>query len=169
MYSCKYIQLTVLIYLIGVYIGHTHRLTHITGQETLITKGFGTLRISDTLHRLLLFSRLNLISSMADAIFIERISGTTQLPRFCFDGDNRLDFLGGFPDVMAHFGFSRLIYEDEPYERPEEDGPERNEWDRMNAVALAKLKHYVMPGVHTFVWKGESLTAREYYDRMKCY
>ena len=36
----------------------------------------------------------------------------------------------------------------------------------MNAVALAKLKHYVTPGVHAIVCKGEQLTAREYYDRL---
>ena len=35
---------------------------------------------------------------------------TTQLPRFTFDSDNRLDFLQGFPDVAAHFGFSELIW-----------------------------------------------------------
>ena len=34
----------------------------------------------------------------------------------------------------------------------------------MNDIALAKLKHYVTPGIHAIVWKGEHLTAREYYD-----
>ena len=124
--------------------------------------------ISDNLHftQTSVFEPLDLINQMADAVYIERISSTTQLPRFRFDGDNRLDFLGGFPDIAAHFGFSRLLYDDAPYNRPDEDGPERNEWDKMNAVALAKLKHYVTPGVHAIVWKGEQLTAREYYDRL---
>ena len=65
-----------------------------------------------TLRKLLFFEPLDLINQMDDAVYIERISSTTQLPRFRFDGDNRLDFLGGFPDIAAHFGFSRLLYDD---------------------------------------------------------
>ena len=55
---------------------------------------------------------------------------TSQLPRFTFNGDNRLDFLGGFLDVAAHFGFTALIYGD-IQDRPGDDGEERDEWDRL--------------------------------------
>ena len=90
---------------------------------------------------------------------------TSQLPRFTFNGDNRLDFLGGFPDVAAHFGFTALIYGDiQP--RPQDDGEEKDEWDRLNALALAKLKFYVSTGVHSIIWKGEDLTANQYYHRL---
>ena len=67
---------------------------------------------------------------------------TSQLPRFTFNGENRLDFLGGFPDITAHFGFTALIY-GEIYARPEDDGDKKAKWDRFNALALAKLKLYV--------------------------
>ena len=30
-----------------------------------------------------------------------------QLPRFRFDGDNRLEFLSGWPDICAHFGYEK--------------------------------------------------------------
>ena len=83
---------------------------------------------------------------------------TSQFPRFTFNADNRLDFLGGFPDVAAHFGFSGLIYGDVQV-RPEDNGEERDEWERLNALALAKLKFYVSTGVHSIIWKGETLTA----------
>ena len=90
---------------------------------------------------------------------------TSQLPRFTFNGDNRLDFLGGFPDVAAHFGFTALIY-GEIQARPGDDGEEKDEWDRLNSLALAKLKFYVSTGVHSIVWKGETLTAHQYYQRL---
>ena len=35
---------------------------------------------------------------------------TEQLTNFIFNGDNRLEFLSGFPEVAAHFGFTELIY-----------------------------------------------------------
>ena len=35
-----------------------------------------------------------------------------------FDGDNRLQFLSGFPEVAAHFGFSALLYDEPPMARP---------------------------------------------------
>ena len=47
---------------------------------------------------------------------------TTQLPRFLFDGDNRLDFLQGFQDVAAHFGFTELIDRDALLARSGDDG-----------------------------------------------
>ena len=91
---------------------------------------------------------------------------TTQLPRFTFDGDNRLDFLQGFPDVAAHFGFSELIDRDRPLARPGDDGEQDVEWDRLNNLALSKLKFYVTPSVHAIIWKGERLIAAQYYSRL---
>ena len=76
---------------------------------------------------------------------------TSQLPKFVFNGDNRLEFLGGFPDVAAHFGFTQLLYGDPVLHRPDDAGEEQEEWDRLNALAFAKLKYYVSPGVHAVV------------------
>ena len=87
---------------------------------------------------------------------------TSQLPSFTFDGDSILEFLGGLPDVAAHFGFSGLIYGD-VQARPENNGEKRDEWERLNALALAKLHFYVLVGVHSIIWKGEMLTADTYY------
>ena len=39
---------------------------------------------------------------------------TDQLTKFQFNGDNRLEFFSGFPEVAAHFGFTELIYGDPP-------------------------------------------------------
>jgi hypothetical protein len=86
---------------------------------------------------------------------------TSQLPVFKFDGDNRLEFLSGFPDVAAHFGFSPLIYGEEPLPRPDDAGPEQTEWDRLNELAKSKLRFYITKGVYNVVWMGENLTALE--------
>ena len=44
---------------------------------------------------------------------------TDQLTKFVFNGDNRLQFLSGFPEVAAHFGFTELIYGEPPMARPD--------------------------------------------------
>ena len=44
---------------------------------------------------------------------------TDQLTKFQFYGDNRLEFLSGFPEVAAHFGFTELIYGEPPLARPD--------------------------------------------------
>ena len=95
---------------------------------------------------------------------------TSQLPRFKFDGDNRLQFLSSFPEIAAHFGFSRLIYPP-PLARPDPDEEGVNpadvqEWDRLNALELGKLKFYLTETIHKIVWKGETLTALEFYERL---
>ena len=42
-----------------------------------------------------------------------------QLPRFRFDGDNRLEFLSGWPDVCAqYFGFRALLLDKPVLARP---------------------------------------------------
>ena len=91
---------------------------------------------------------------------------TTQLPKFTFNGDNRLEFLQGFPDVAAHFGFTELINREHPQDRPGDGADGDAEWDRLNSLALSKLKFYVTPTVHSIVWKGDNLTAAEYYQRL---
>ena len=93
---------------------------------------------------------------------------TSQLPRFKFNGDNRLQFLSGFPEIAAHFGFTRLIYPP-PLARPDEDSAnpaDVQEWDRLNALALGKLKFYLTETIYKIVWKGETLTAVQFYDRL---
>ena len=96
---------------------------------------------------------------------------TDQLTKFIFDGDNRLQFLSGFPEVAAHFGVTALIYGEPPMARPDirEEGVELaevQEWDRLNAMALGKFKHYLHEDVYRIVWKGNKLTALEFYDRL---
>ena len=96
---------------------------------------------------------------------------TDQLTKFQFNGDNRLEFLSGFPEVAAHFGFTELIYGDPPMARPDirEEGVELagvQEWDRLNAMALGKFKHYLHKDVYKIVWKGDKLTALGFYERL---
>ena len=50
--------------------------------------------------------------------------------------------------------------------RPGDDGEQDVEWDRLNNLALSKLKFYVTPSVHAIIWKGERLTAAQYYRRL---
>ena len=61
---------------------------------------------------------------------------TEQLTKFIFNGDNRLEFVSGFPEVAAHFGFTELIYGEPPLARPDirDEGIEVadvQEWDRL--------------------------------------
>ena len=51
------------------------------------------------------------------------------------DGDNQLEFLSSVHDVAAHFGFSPLLYGEEPLPRPDNSGPEHTEWDQLNELA----------------------------------
>ena len=81
---------------------------------------------------------------------------TYQLPRFKFDGDNRLQFLSCFTEVAAHFGFTALLYNQPPMARPDlaEDGSnlvDVQEWDRLNALALGKIKYYLNETVYNIV------------------
>ena len=80
---------------------------------------------------------------------------TDQLTKFVFNGDNRLQFLSGFPEVAAHFGFTELIYGEPPMARPDigEEGVEITdiqEWDRFNVLALGKFKHYLHEDVYNY-------------------
>ena len=40
------------------------------------------------------------------------------------------------------------------------------EWDRLNAMALGKFKHYLHEDVYKIVWKGDKLTALGFYERL---
>ena len=96
----------------------------------------------------------------------------SQLPRFKFDGDNRLQFLSSFPEIAVHFGFSMLIYPP-PLVRPDpdEEGVNRGdvqEWDRLNTLALGKLKYYLHESIYNIVWKGHNLTALGFFQRLYC-
>ena len=92
-----------------------------------------------------------------------------QLPRFRFDGDNRLEFLSGWPDVCAHFGFRALLLDNPVLARPRLATDQSNleevlEWDRLNELAKSKLKFYLTQDVYKVVWSGDQMTAKEFYD-----
>ena len=96
---------------------------------------------------------------------------TYQLPKFKFDGDNRLQFLSGFPEVAAHFRFSALLYDEPPMVRPILADDNANladvmEWDRLNTLALGKLKFYLHESIYNIVWKGNNLTVAQFYARL---
>ena len=96
---------------------------------------------------------------------------TSQLPQFKFDGDNQLQFLSGFPEAASHFGFRALIYGNPPLVRPRLADDDSNladvmEWDRLNALALGKLKYYLHEHIYNIIWKGDTLTALEFYNRL---
>ena len=51
----------------------------------------------------------------------------------------------------------------------EEEGVELaavQEWDRLNTLALGKFKHYLHEDIYKIVWKGNKLTALEFYERL---
>ena len=53
--------------------------------------------------------------------------------------------------------------------RPDEDSADPadvQEWDRLNALALGKLKFYLTETIYKIVWKGETLTALQFYERL---
>ena len=60
----------------------------------------------------------SLINSIPEIIVQQRQAAgrrdVDQLPIFRFDGDSRLEFLSGWPDVSAHFGFQALLLDEPP-------------------------------------------------------
>ena len=76
---------------------------------------------------------------------------------------NKMDFIRGFPGVASRFGIEGIVYEGAP--RPE-DGEARTEWDRLNKLALEKLRFYVSGRVDRVVTNGDDITARQYYERL---
>ena len=73
--------------------------------------------------------RFNLLSSLSSAHIAMQPAAhrdVDQLPRFRFNGDNRLEFLSGWPDVCAHFGFRALLLDNPVYARPRLAADEAN-------------------------------------------
>jgi hypothetical protein len=93
----------------------------------------------------------SLINSIPDTMQQRQAAGrrdVDQLPIFRFNGDNRLEFLSGWPDVCAHFGFRALLLDEPPIARPvlgEDDGNLEQvlEWDRLNELAKSKIKNFL--------------------------
>ena len=96
------------------------------------------------------------------------VDDARHLQVFKLDGRrNKMEFIRGFPGVAARFGIEGIIYEGTP--RPgaaEELAEARANWDRLNRLALEKLRFYVSTRVDDIVTDGEDLTARQYYQRL---
>ena len=90
------------------------------------------------------------------------------LPVFKLDGRrNKMEFIRGFPGVADHFGVREIIYGNIPRPAGGDHLAERQEdWDRLNKLALEKLRFYVTVRVDDMVTQGEEITAREYYRRL---
>ena len=94
---------------------------------------------------------------------LQQQEGYRQLPRFKFNGDNVREFMQGFPEVCNFWNIHNLVYQD--VARPR-DPAEAEGWDQANGLALSKLKYYLDDDVYQMVWKGEDLTARQFYLRL---
>ena len=80
---------------------------------------------------------------------------------------NKMDFIHGFPGVAARFGITGIIYDGMPRPGVGDDKAEaREEWDRLNRLAIEKLRFYVSTQVDDIVMDGEDITARQYYQRL---
>ena len=99
---------------------------------------------------------------------VNAIDDARHLLVFKLDGRrDKMEFIRGFPGVAERFGFTEIIYGGRA--RPgagAELAEARAEWDRLNRLALEKLRFYVSMRVDQIVTDGEDLTAREYYQRL---
>ena len=78
---------------------------------------------------------------------------------------NKIDFIRGFPGVAARLGITGIIYHRKPRPGAGDDNAEaREEWDRLNRLAIEKLRFYVSTQVDDIVTDGEDITARQYYQ-----
>ena len=107
---------------------------------------------------------------MQQAAAVVNQRNMSQLTKFKFGGDNRQQFLSGFPEVAAHLGFTALIYDDPPVARSDADEEgvqlaDIQEWDRINAFTLCKFKFYFHKDIYKIVWKGDTLAALEFYQQ----
>ena len=97
-------------------------------------------------------------------IKMANVDDARHLQVFKLDGRrNKMEFISGFPGVAARFGIEGIIYDGTP--RPgaaEELAEARANWDRLNRLALEKLRFYVSTRVDDIVTDGEDLTARQY-------
>ena len=101
-----------------------------------------------------------------------------QLPCFKFNSDNVQEFMQEFLEVCNFWNVHNMVYQD--VARPR-DPEEAERWDHANGLALSKLKYYLDNDVYQMVWKGEDLTARQFYlhlhqmflratcDRFRCW
>ena len=108
-------------------------------------------------------SHVPFLAPMEDVNPIQQQEGYRQLPRFKFSGDNVREFLQGFPEVCNFWNIHNMVYQD--VARPR-DPDEAVRWDQANGLALSKLKYYLSDDVYQMVWKGEELTARQFYMRL---
>ena len=108
-------------------------------------------------------SHVPFLAQMEDVNPIQQQEGYRQLPRFKFSGDNVREFLQGFPEVCNFWNIHNMVYQD--VARPR-DPDEAVRWDQANGLALSKLKYYLSDDVYQMVWKGEELTARQFYMRL---
>ena len=69
---------------------------------------------------------------------------------------NKMDFIRGFPGVAARFGITGMVYDGTPRPGAGDDNAEaRGEWDRLNRLAIEKLRFYVSTRVDEMVTDGE--------------
>ena len=96
------------------------------------------------------------------------VDGARHLQVFKLEGRrNKMDFIRGFPGVAARFGITGMIYDGTPRPGTGDDNAEaREEWDRLNRLAIEKLRFYVSTRVDEMVTDGEEITARQYYQRL---
>ena len=94
---------------------------------------------------------------------VQQQEGYRQLPRFKFNGDNVREFMQGFPEVCNFWNVHNMVYQD--VARPR-DPEEAERWDQANGLALSKLKYYLDEDLYQMLWKGEDLTARQFYLRL---
>jgi hypothetical protein len=89
------------------------------------------------------------------------------LPVFKLDGRrNKMEFIRSFPGIVDHYGVREMIYGNIARPIGGDDLAEHQlEWDKLNRVALEKLRFYVSTRVDDMVTMGEEITAREYYRR----
>ena len=87
--------------------------------------------------------------------------------KFKINADNHLQFHYGFPEVVSHFGLTQLIYGNPSLARQlltKENQEQVYEWDRLNHLALGKLKYYLHESIYNIVQKGDNLTASKFYQ-----
>ena len=72
-----------------------------------------------------------------------------QLPKFNFNGKNKQEFLRKWPQVVRHFAIDDVI--SGAFVRPGGDDAEgQAAWDRLNQLALDKLRYYVSESTPSF-------------------
>ena len=79
----------------------------------------------------------------------------------------KMEFIRGFPGVASRFGIEGIMYNGTPIPgNAEELNDARAEWDRLNCLALEKLRFDASVQVCDVVTDGKDLTVRQYYLRL---